>query len=61
MSARKTKAAKRSPRRNGAKAAARPTGPTRAQQAARARILARSGVTITKEMLDELRREFRGD
>ena len=59
MSARKTtKVASGKPRRNGAKATRRSTGPTRAQQAAWARIIAASGVVITEELLDELRREL---
>ena len=61
MSARKTKPAKRTPKRKSAKVSARAPGPTRAQQAARARIVANSGIIITEEMMDELRREFRGE
>jgi len=53
MSARKTKAAKRTPKRKSAKAAAGAPGPTRAQQAARAQIVAESGVIITQAMVDE--------
>ena len=61
MSARKTKPAKRSPRRKSAKVPASAPGPTRAQQAARARIVASSGVTITKASRDKLLRELMGD
>jgi hypothetical protein len=57
MSARKIKTAKRSPRRKGAKAPALTPGPTRAQQAARRRLVAASGVKITKGMREKLLRE----
>ena len=63
MSARKkTKATTAGHKRRGAKATrvARSEGPTRAQVAAMHKIIAESGVVITEELLDELRRELRG-
>ena len=59
MSARKTRAAKAPARRKSAKVPARAPGPTRAQQAARRRIIAASGVVITSESRETLRRELR--
>jgi hypothetical protein len=59
MSARKKKPAKRPAKRKSAVPDQRSPFATRAQQRARGRIIANSGVTITKEMLDELRRELR--
>jgi hypothetical protein len=59
MSARKTKAARAPARRKSAKVPARAPGPTRAQQAARRRIIAASGVVITRESREKLRRELR--
>jgi hypothetical protein len=58
VSARKTNAAKRTSKRRGAKSAQRAPGPTKAQLAARERIVARSGITITQKMLDDALREF---